>query len=170
MSQHAFCGYCGVKFAEQVKYPRKCFACYQDTWLNPLPAIATAIRVWKPGAVGYSREWGVLIQKRNIEPKKGEWACIGGYLDIGETWQETTSRETQEEVGLALPPSAFALVDIIPQENKFLLVRSVSVPIVHWEQIKFKPNDEVSEIAIAYKSEKLGFEVHSELMEKVLGG
>lgn len=171
--KHTYCGFCGSKFTEQTKYPRKCFTCYQDTFSNPLPAIATAIKVWSPKSQGYNRQWGVLIEKRAIEPQKGEWCLVGGYQDNSETWQETTSREASEEVGISLLPASFELIDVIaqplPKDEYAVLFRSVSIPILYREQIKFVLNDEVSEIDIAYEPQELAFRSHTELLKIVLG-
>jgi len=130
-----------------------------------------AIRVWDPKN---PRRWGVLLQKRSIDPKKGKWGLMGGYMEgsVMETWQEATSRETFEEVGLSIPPQSFNLIDVVSQPIQVgyaILLRSVAIPIIHWEQIKFKPNDEVSEIAIAYELQELAFDTHTELLKMVLG-
>lgn len=172
--RNSHCSYCGAKFPEQSKYPRKCFQCYQDTFSNPFPTVVAAIRVWDPEKQGKDRRWGVLLQKRNINPKKDKWGLMGGYMEGStlETWQEATSRETMEEVGLSIPPQSFNLVDAVSQPIQVgyvLLLRSIAIPIIYWEQIKFKPNDEVSEIVIAYEPQELAFDTHTELLKMTLG-
>ena len=42
----------------------------------------------------------VLLSKRGIEPYKGEWDTIGGFLKIGEHPEVGALRETLEETGL----------------------------------------------------------------------
>ncbi|OQY49871.1 MAG: hypothetical protein B6230_07385 [Desulfobacteraceae bacterium 4572_89] len=43
---------------------------------------------------------GVVLQRRNKEPKKGYWVLPGGYVDRGETLEEAAKREFFEETGL----------------------------------------------------------------------
>ena len=42
----------------------------------------------------------VLLIKRGIEPGKGQWALIGGYVDWDETLEEAVVREVKEEAGV----------------------------------------------------------------------
>src|SRR3989337_120379 len=46
------------------------------------------------------KEGKVLLIKRGIEPFKGYWATPGGYVDWGETVEETVKREVKEETDL----------------------------------------------------------------------
>jgi len=147
--KNSFCSYCGVKFTEQIKYPRKCFSCYQDTYFNPLPATISILRVFDPESHGYYRRWGVLITKRNIEPHKGKFCLVGGFLENnGETWQEASAREMQEEIQLSLDPSEFSLVDIknSTAPKGILLIINMVITIKEFAQIKFQPNNEVSQL------------------------
>src|SRR5271167_1939258 len=42
----------------------------------------------------------VLLIRRGGEPLKGQWSIPGGTLETGETLEEGTRREMQEETGL----------------------------------------------------------------------
>ena len=42
---------------------------------------------------------GVLLCKRNIEPRKGKWTLPAGFMELGETLAEGAARETTEEAG-----------------------------------------------------------------------
>ncbi len=46
------------------------------------------------------QEGKVLICRRNIEPRKGEWCLPGGRVNLGETLGETVLREAKEELGI----------------------------------------------------------------------
>ena len=43
---------------------------------------------------------GIVLQRRNKEPKKGYWVLPGGFVDRGETLEEAAKREFFEETGL----------------------------------------------------------------------
>ncbi len=44
----------------------------------------------------------VLLIQRGNEPFKGCWAFPGGFMDMGETTEETAIRELKEETGLSV--------------------------------------------------------------------
>src|SRR5271166_623398 len=93
--KNSHCSYCGARFIEQKLYPRQCWTCHTDTWANPLPVVVALIKAYDSDGKA-----GALIQKRDIQPKKGEWALPGGYINLGETWREALSREIKEEMGM----------------------------------------------------------------------
>jgi NADH pyrophosphatase NudC (nudix superfamily) len=145
MSKDTYCSHCGKVFAEQKLYPRKCFFCGNDTYANPLPVVVVMATVeWIRGA----KARVMLIQRRNIEPKKGEWALISGYINLGETWQEAASRELEEE--MYLQASDFKLWDVCLSSNKNNLLIFCTTHIKATDFYKsaecFEPNDEVQEI------------------------
>lgn len=45
-------------------------------------------------------EGGVVLIKRKNEPFEGQWALPGGFVDIGETVEDTAVREMKKETGL----------------------------------------------------------------------
>lgn len=59
-----------------------------------------------------------------------QWALPGGRLDAGETIIEAALRETEEEVGLRLAPSAvLGLLDDFPTRSGFCMT-----PVVAWAE------------------------------------
>jgi ADP-ribose pyrophosphatase YjhB (NUDIX family) len=99
---------------------------------------------WIPGKPA------LLVQRRNIEPKKGEWALISGYINLGETWQQAASRELEEEMSLLESENHFKLWDVCLSSNKNNILifctidtsRTMFYKEVEW----FKSNDEVQAI------------------------
>ncbi|GAE37467.1 phosphohydrolase [Halalkalibacter akibai JCM 9157] len=51
------------------------------------------------GAFVFDKEKRVLLQKRS---DNGQWGLPGGFMDLGETVQDTAKREVYEETGLVL--------------------------------------------------------------------
>jgi 8-oxo-dGTP pyrophosphatase MutT (NUDIX family) len=75
----------------------------------------------------------------------GQWALPGGRMDSGETAAQAALRETEEEVGLALPPeSVIGQLDDYPTRSGFVIT-----PVVVWANTNptLHPNpDEVAEV------------------------
>jgi ADP-ribose pyrophosphatase YjhB (NUDIX family) len=68
-----------------------CTRCGAPFYENPIPA--ACVIVVDPGG-------RLLLVKRSIEPKRGFWCLPGGYMELGETPEETALRELREETGL----------------------------------------------------------------------
>lgn len=162
-----FCNYCGTPFAEQKTYPRKCFRCGNDTYKNPIPVVVVMLPT-----VGWSLygapKIGLLIEQRDIEPKRGQWALPGGYIDFGETWQQAASRELEEEIGIEIPPEHFVLWDVQTAANGNVLIFCSSEMHLKYENLIFVPNREVSAIANMTELQELAFPTHTEEATKFL--
>lgn len=61
-----------------------------------------------------------LVGHRKGSHGAGTWALPGGHLDFGESFEETSIREVQEENGLEIEDIQFGAVtnDIFEKENK----------------------------------------------------
>ena len=155
------CSWCGSKFAEQNLWPRQCFRCGNESYVNPVPVTVALISAIGTGQ-DIHNDVGVLVQRRNIEPKKGAWALPGGYMNLGETWQEGCAREIEEEMGLITEPSGYKLINIaMGSNNNTLLVFAEYENSIHWDDIHFTPNSEVQEIRVAYTPEELAWPTHT---------
>lgn len=165
-NKNSHCSFCGAYFLEQTKWPRKCVVCQNDSYSNPLPVSVTFVDVWttRHGA----SQAGTLIQKRNIQPKKGEWALNGGYLNAHEKWQVGAARELQEELGLTVEPSAIKLFDVVDDDKNHLLIFNHLVRPVYLDEIKFEPNEEVSAIRVIHHLEELAFPIHTQMLARYL--
>ncbi len=160
-SKDTYCSFCGTIFAEQKSYPRKCFHCGNDKWSNPLPVVCMLFNVWE------NNRLGTLIQKRNIEPKKGEWALTGGYIDDGESWRDAAVREAREELGLETKPESYMVLDAHSNSSKSSILIFVSyIPSLYMDQIHFTPNEEVQEIKIVHHAMELAFPTHTEMLAR----
>ncbi|MFN0130849.1 MAG: NUDIX domain-containing protein [Verrucomicrobiales bacterium] len=73
--------------------PFRCGHCGFTFYFNTASAVAVIIE---------DGEGRVLFIRRGREPAKGKLAMAGGFTDPGETGEEATRREIQEELGLQL--------------------------------------------------------------------
>lgn len=155
------CSYCGGRFAEQKLWPRICFRCSNTTWSNPLPVAVAILNVWD------GNKLGTLIQQRNIEPKKGEWALTGGYIDQGEGWQQALVREVREEIGLVTREEDYLLADVVSNtEKSSILIFAINLHPFFMEEIKFTPNDEVTAIKVVHEAIELAFPTHTAMLKE----
>ena len=106
MESHAFCGYCGARFEVGQPWPRVCGACGNVTYRNPLPVAVMIAPVDLGGRVG------VLAVRRAIAPRSGWLALPGGFIEVGESWQEAAARELREETGVAVHPATVRVFDV----------------------------------------------------------
>ena len=98
MTQKAFCTHCGTEF-ESLDYPRHCSGCGKITWRNPIPVVNVLQPIYNPLADIV----GLAIAQRAIEPARGGWAFIGGYVDMHDSCLISAARrEFREETGLEL--------------------------------------------------------------------
>src|SRR5208283_2604003 len=90
-----FCGLCGgtMRMREVLpdhKHFKVCGECgYVDF---PGPKLVAGCFVIDAGRV--------LLLRRGIMPRIGQWTFPGGYVDLGETPEQAAVRETAEEVGM----------------------------------------------------------------------
>lgn len=157
------CSYCGGYFLEG-KFPKECLICKNISYLNPIPISVTLIPCWQHRNAPCQA--GILVVKRNIEPKLGSWALPGGFIELGETWQAGAVREVREEVGLSLDSKDIELLDLQNSDNGNILIFNLCKKVVYWDEVEFVPNREVSEIKLTYGLEDLAFPTHTKAIEK----
>ena len=79
------CSYCGQRFSHDQPWPRQCAKCGNISFVNPIPVVIVLVPV----------DDGVLVVRRSQEPGSGVLALPGGFVELGETWQETGAREVR---------------------------------------------------------------------------
>lgn len=67
------------------------------------------------GSIVYDNENRVLLQKRS---DNGEWGMAGGFMELGESIQDTARREVFEETGLKLGRLELFAIYSGPQYDK----------------------------------------------------
>src|SRR5512134_771964 len=111
--RNAHCSYCGARYDEQQPWPRTCASCGVESYLNPAPVAVMLVPV----------DGGLLTVRRAIPPRIGELALPGGFINLGETWQQAAARELLEETGVVVDPGAIGLHTVLsPPDGAFVLV------------------------------------------------
>jgi thiamine-phosphate diphosphorylase len=95
MNSKIFCHGCGGRLTEKYVEDRErlfCPACGEPVYENPVPSTA---------AVVIDEKGQLLLVKRKVEPKIGQWCLPGGFLELDETPEDGCLRELEEETGLS---------------------------------------------------------------------
>ena len=87
-----YCSHCGHPVQQQIppgdnRLRHVCSQCHQVHYQNPR-IVAGCLPVWQQQ---------VLLCRRAIAPRQGYWTLPAGFMENGETVQQTAIRETLEE-------------------------------------------------------------------------
>ncbi len=109
----------------------------ERTYRNPLPVAVAVVPV--DGG-------GVLMIRRAIPPVG--LAFPGGYIELGETWQEALARELAEETGVRVAPDTVRELRVLSAPDGTLLVFGTAPAVPREALDAFAPSDEVSEVLV----------------------
>lgn len=153
--KNSHCSYCGGRFAAGACWPVTCAACGATSYQNPIPVVVLLVPVGK----------GLVVARRNIEPQKGTLVLPGGYMDLGETWQEGAVRELFEETGIKIPPGDITLYDVHNGLDNTLVITGLAL---QQPRSCLKPfsSSETQEIALIEEPVELGFPLHNLLVRR----
>ena len=149
------CSYCGTKFPAGDLWPKTCHRCYNTKYLNPLPVVVLLVPVGN----------GLVVARRNIEPQKGTLVLPGGYLDLGETWQEGAAREMSEETGITVSPDEITLYDVSNGLDNTLVISGLATKQPR-SCLKPFSSTETQEISLIEGPIELGFPLHNLLVRR----
>ncbi len=130
---YKYCPYC----KEDIKFENYSYVCKNNhiVYINPAPCVSI-IPV---------KNNQILLCKRGIEPRKGTYDFIGGFVNVGETIENAVLRETKEETGLVVKLEKYLgeySEEYTPQVS-YPLCFTYIVSIVNGDA---KANDDVSEL------------------------
>ncbi|MEV0973879.1 NUDIX domain-containing protein [Microtetraspora glauca] len=110
--RNSHCSFCGAAFAPDQAWPRSCSGCANTSYLNPLPVAVMVLPV----------DDGLLVVRRDVEPHRGGLALPGGFIDMGESWQQAAVRELREETGVVVEADDVRLFDVLSAPDGTVLV------------------------------------------------
>ncbi|MFD5316333.1 NUDIX domain-containing protein [Streptomyces sp. NPDC127098] len=153
------CPYCGGPYLADAGWPRDCPGCGETNWANPVPVAVTLLPVRDAERVG------LVVVRRDIEPCRGELALPGGYMEIGESWQQAAVRELREETGLVAAAEDVSLFGVRGAErtlNLFALLPpresgALPAPVA---------TPEATEWLVIHEPTPLAFPTHTEVVEE----
>lgn len=104
---------------------------------NPLPVAVAVVPV----------HGGGLVAIRRAIPPVG-LALPGGYIELGERWQDAAARELREETGVVVDADAIRDVRVLSAPDGTLLVFGRTAPVARAALEGFAPSDEVSAVEV----------------------
>jgi ADP-ribose pyrophosphatase YjhB (NUDIX family) len=134
--RYSYCPYCGSKYNNSEDNHFYCDACNKHVWLNSKPTASTLIT---------NEKNQLLLGKRGIEPFKGKWDIIGGFLHYGEHPEHGAIREAREETGLEVELAHLLpmFTDIYDEDTVATLNISYIAKVIGGTE---KANDDVAEL------------------------
>jgi ADP-ribose pyrophosphatase YjhB (NUDIX family) len=110
---------------------------------------------------------GVLLIRRGIEPRRGELALPGGFIVVGETWQQGAVRELREETDVIVAPEAVREFMVrSPDHGHVVLIFGVCDPLRGEELPPFSETDETVERLVVNAPVELAFPLHTEALAR----
>ncbi|GAA1656637.1 NUDIX domain-containing protein [Catellatospora bangladeshensis] len=150
-TRHAHCSYCGSAFSADQPWPRTCAACAQISYVNPLPVAVAVLPVGD----------ALLGVRRIIPPGAGRVALPGGFIDLGESWQQAVVRELREETGIEADPADVTLYDTLSAPDGTLLVFGLLPPRSLADLPPSTPNAESAGWELVTPTTPLAFSLHT---------
>jgi ADP-ribose pyrophosphatase YjhB (NUDIX family) len=149
------CSYCGAEYEIDAGWPRDCRSCGHRSYRNPLPVVVVLMPI----------QTGLVAIRRNTEPQKGTVTLPGGYIDIGESWQQAGKRELMEETGIEIDDGKLRLYDVMNGLDGTLIVFGLAAKRPRAELWPFT-SEETQEVLLLERPMELGFSMHTQVVER----
>jgi NADH pyrophosphatase NudC (nudix superfamily) len=147
--KNSHCSYCGSAFPADAAWPRRCGHCKNWSFANPIPVAVALVPV----------DGGVLAVRRNIEPRKGSLSLPGGYIELGETWQQAAAREVWEEAGVQIDSATLREFRVFSAPEGTIIICC-----------RFAASDEATERVILSAPAEMTFPLHTEIVADFFAG
>jgi ADP-ribose pyrophosphatase YjhB (NUDIX family) len=149
--KNSHCSYCGAAFAAKKSWPRTCEVCGETSFANPVPVAVALVPV----------DGGLLAVRRAIEPHSGGIALPGGYINLGESWQQAAARELWEETGVEVEAGEFQIFEALSAPDGSLLVFGLAQPRKAADLPPFRSSAESSDRTVVDDPQALVFSLHA---------
>lgn len=154
--KNSHCSFCGAAFAPDQAWPRTCAACQSVSYVNPLPVAVLLLPV----------DGALVTVRRGIEPRKGQLALPGGFINLGESWQEAAARELFEETQIRVDPGRIRDFRVLSAPDGTVLVFGEAEPLRAGDLPPFEPTEETAERVLLREPAPLGFPLHTRVVEE----
>jgi ADP-ribose pyrophosphatase YjhB (NUDIX family) len=130
------------------------------TWHNPLPVAVTLL----PVDTEHDGR-GLVVVRRAIDPGRGLLGLPGGFMEVGESWQEAAVRELREETGITADPAEVALFAVHSTPTAHTLQVFGLLPARRAGELPpMAPTEEALEWLVVTKPRELVFSTHTRAM------
>ncbi len=156
-----FCPRCSTSLKKEKDHLLICGKCGYEFYINAVPCNAVIIE---------NEKGEIMLTKRKFDPAKGMWDWPGGFIDAGETLEESVKREIKEELGVEVRVDKtigtyigrYLFQDI----NAYLFCVAVSAIIISGY---LKVSDDITEYKYFPPQEILNMEVAFEAIKQGIG-
>ena len=108
---HRFCGACGGALEEHpTEVARTCAACGRTEYPSLAPAVI--VRVEKAGQI---------LLAQHVQRIPDLWACLAGYVELGESLEDCVRREVKEEAGIDVDDVRYVGSQHWPYPNQLMV-------------------------------------------------
>lgn len=153
-----FCPQCGHRLERREQAGRMrevCPACGFIFYHNPVPGVAVIVE----------HEGGVVLVRRRYPPRVGGWCFPAGFVETGESGEETAVRECREETGLEIRVDDLVGVYSFDDEPQGGVVIFYTATVLGGE---LRAGDDAAEVGV-FSDEampRLAFRTHREALER----
>jgi ADP-ribose pyrophosphatase YjhB (NUDIX family) len=111
---------------------------------------------------------GLLVVRRDIDPERGKLALPGGFIELGESWQEAGARELFEETGIRIDPQVLSPFAVHSAPDGTILIFGLAPP---WTGPlpPFKPDRESSARLVIRQARPMAFSLHTRVTRDFFG-
>lgn len=148
--EYNYCPKCGNKSDRKSQNLLVCPNCGYNFYINPAPTNAIIIE---------NDKGEVLLAKRKFEPKKGFLDLPGGFIEIGESAEESSIREAKEELGVEVTDVKYFASYADEYLYQGVLIKTLGLTLtakIEGNQ-KIIPSDDVEEV-VFYKKDEIPFD------------
>ncbi|KAB8181669.1 NUDIX domain-containing protein [Microbispora catharanthi] len=157
--RNSHCSFCGAAYAPGLPWPRTCQECGGTSYLNPVPVAVMVLPV----------DDGLLVVRRDVEPHRGLLALPGGFIDIGESWQQAAVRELREETGVVADAAGVRLFDAVSAPDGTVLIFGLGPRTTSDALPPVARTAETSEWLVIDGPQELAFPLHTRVVARYFG-